>query len=163
MVQLETVMNWLYFEVKRSRSRAHRLHHIRWNNHFGRHSPTCFRNAWTYFNETCHNSSLSGPHDTGVLINGWVTPKVKVRHFKTYFFRHSLTDGQFAAEGDLGNLWNWMRYDWYRSYDRLSLILCSVSVTIFLYIFILSCIFILHFNLLCCIYCTSLSALLLLA
>ena len=33
--------------------------------HFGRHFLTCLWNAWTYFNETYQNYSLSGTHDTG--------------------------------------------------------------------------------------------------
>jgi len=31
--------------------------------HFVRYFLTCLWNTWTYFNETCHSYSLSGPHD----------------------------------------------------------------------------------------------------
>jgi len=42
-------VNWLHFEVKRSRSQQD---HILWSVHSGRHFLTCLRNVWTYFNET---------------------------------------------------------------------------------------------------------------
>jgi len=34
---------------------------------FGRHFLTYLHNAWTYSNETYHNYSLTGPHDSGVV------------------------------------------------------------------------------------------------
>ena len=51
----------LDFEVKRSRSQRD---HTWWSKHFGRHFLARLWNACIYFNQTCHNYSLPGLHDT---------------------------------------------------------------------------------------------------
>ena len=62
-LQFGTQISWLDFEVKKWKFKV-TARHIWSNKHFGRHFLICLRNAWTYFNETCHNYSVSGPHDT---------------------------------------------------------------------------------------------------
>jgi len=37
-----------------------------------------YRNAWKYFNETCHNYSLPGPHDTDDMCK-FIISEVKVK------------------------------------------------------------------------------------
>jgi len=67
-MHLWTKMNWLDFEVKRSKGQSSRSYpdHI-WSTKQARHFLTYLWNAWTYFNETYHGYSLPCPQDTDYI------------------------------------------------------------------------------------------------
>jgi len=76
-------MNGFYFEVTQVSTVGQRSclqrDHMRSDEHFERHSLTCLRNSWTYFNETRHSYSVRRPHNTSDIFK--VTEsKVKVGH-----------------------------------------------------------------------------------